>query len=150
MWIKEDPAVRAGDTRTSAVDVWVVDDSDDERLLLEAAASEARHAPNFRFVGDGNDLVSAIDGWDDALPDLIVLDVAMPGLDGHETLAILKADDRWRQVPVVMFTTSPRPADRERAFELGAADFVIKSTAFSELVQFVDSLAERVGDSVSS
>ncbi len=59
-------------------------------------------------------------------PDLVVLDVMMPGMDGHEVCRRLKADARTRDVPVIMLTALARPEDEIAAFEAGAADYVTK------------------------
>ena len=59
-------------------------------------------------------------------PDLIVLDVMMPGMDGHEVCRRLKADERTRDVPVLFLTALNRADDETLGFELGGADFVVK------------------------
>ena len=60
------------------------------------------------------------------LPDLILLDLNMPGLDGYETCRRLKADARWRAIPVLMLTALHEVADKVRGFEAGAVDFITK------------------------
>lgn len=59
-------------------------------------------------------------------PDLIVLDVMMPELDGYKTCRRLKDDERTRDVPVLFLTALTRPEDEARGFEVGAADFIHK------------------------
>ena len=59
-------------------------------------------------------------------PDLIVLDVMMPEMDGYETCRRLKADERTRHVPVLFLTALTRPEDEARGFEVGGADFIHK------------------------
>ncbi len=59
-------------------------------------------------------------------PDLILLDLNMPGLDGHETCRRLKADACWRAIPVLMLTALNEVADKVRGFEAGAVDFITK------------------------
>lgn len=59
-------------------------------------------------------------------PDLILLDVVMPGLDGYALCAALKADDRTRRIPVIFITARQAPEDEERGFRLGAADYILK------------------------
>lgn len=61
-----------------------------------------------------------------AAPDLVVLDVMMPGLDGYEVCRRLKAEARTRDVPVLFLTALSRPEDENAAFEAGGADFVHK------------------------
>ncbi len=59
-------------------------------------------------------------------PDLILLDVMMPGLDGFETCRLLKADERTRGIPVIFLTALTQPEDETRGFACGGADFIHK------------------------
>ena len=68
----------------------------------------------------------ALDWLREHLPDLILLDIKLPGRDGFELLILLKADERTRDIPVVLLTSSPSPSDIERATRLGAASYFTK------------------------
>ena len=59
-------------------------------------------------------------------PDLILLDLNMPGLDGYETCRRLKADERWHAIPVLMLTALNEVTDKVRGFAAGAVDFITK------------------------
>ncbi len=61
-----------------------------------------------------------------ATPDIILLDVAMPGIDGYETCRRLKADERWRDTPVLFLTALNETTDKVHGFEVGAVDFISK------------------------
>ena len=61
-----------------------------------------------------------------AQPDIILLDVAMPGIDGFETCRRLKKDERWRDTPVLFLTALNETTDKVRGFEVGAVDFISK------------------------
>ncbi len=63
---------------------------------------------------------------DHACPDLILLDVTMPGIDGYETCRRVKADPRWRDTPVLFLTAHHDPAEKLRGFNAGAVDFITK------------------------
>jgi len=67
------------------------------------------------------------------IPDLILLDIKMPGLNGFQVLERLKIDKTTSNIPVVMLTTSVLRRDRDKAFDLGAVDYVIKSLEGFEL-----------------
>jgi DNA-binding response OmpR family regulator len=67
------------------------------------------------------------------MPDLILLDIKMPGLNGFQVLERLKIDKTTLHIPVVMLTTSVLRQDRNKAFDLGAVDYVIKSLEGFEL-----------------
>src|SRR5512137_1889358 len=57
-------------------------------------------------------------------PDLILLDVMMPEMDGFETCRRLKAAEQWSQIPIIFLTAKTEPTDIVRGFELGAVDYV--------------------------
>jgi len=61
------------------------------------------------------------------MPDLILLDIKMPGLNGFQVLERLKIDKSTSHIPVVMLTTSVLRQDRNKAFDLGVVDYVVKS-----------------------
>lgn len=77
----------------------------------------------FRSVSDGRKAVEATRDW---LPDLLVLDVDMPAMDGFEVLAALKKDEDTKEIPVVMVTGDNKDAGVLRGLRLGAADYVVK------------------------
>ena len=83
-------------------------------------------------LGDEYDLSVAMNG-SSALqlaattpPDLILLDIMMPGMDGFEVLRRLKADRTTREIPVIFLTALSEIGDKARGFELGAVDYITK------------------------
>ncbi len=74
---------------------------------------------------------------DDELPGLILLDLNMPRMNGLEFLEHKQADDRLRDIPVVVLTTSTNARDIERSYELDAKGYIVKSIDYSK---FVDSI----------
>jgi len=73
-------------------------------------------------------------------PDIILLDILMPGLDGFQVLRQLKSEEGTRRIPVVMVTSLCEVKDRVIAFDAGADDFLSKPVAKSELLARVRSL----------
>ena len=119
--------------------VLVVDDS----ALIRAAAR----------IGLENDFeVTVAESGEEALeqacagpPDLILLDVVMPGLDGPATLAALRADQRTREVPVILVTGKDGDEDRRRFEALGVAGLIAKPFDPTGLAAEVDAILERRG-----
>jgi two-component system KDP operon response regulator KdpE len=91
-------------------------------------------------VVEANDGVEALEKVRDALPDLVLLDVMMPGMDGFETLARLR---EISTVPVIMLTVKGEETDRIRGLELGADDYVTKPFSPRELASRIRAVLRR-------
>ena len=113
--------------------ILVVDDSPDVRLALATILEDA-----------GHDVVEAEDGdqvFDLAIaehPDLVLLDVMMPRVNGFDALATLKADTRTNPIPVIMVTAKGRPEDMAMARSLGAVEYITKPWADGDVELRVD------------
>lgn len=103
------------------VKILVADDNQQIRLLVSAA---------LRILG--YELLMAVDGEEalqvatEEVPDLVLLDVQMPQLDGFEVLSFLRKRPETSGIKVVMLTTAAQVADKKRGAELGAIDYVVK------------------------
>lgn len=76
-------------------------------------------------------------------PDLVLLDIMMPGISGLEVLARWRADPATARLAVIMLTAKAQEADVERGFELGADDYVVKPFSPRELAQRVTAVISR-------
>jgi CheY-like chemotaxis protein len=120
--------------------VLVVDDEEDIRevaaLSFELAGWDVKTAPSGR---EGFAAASA------AAPDVILLDVMMPELDGPGTYALLQEDPRTREIPVVFLTAKIQSADRRRYVALGVRGVIAKPFDPLALPSEVESLLEATG-----
>jgi DNA-binding response OmpR family regulator len=113
--------------------ILVVDDSPDVRLALATILEDA-----------GHDVVESEDGdqvFDIAVsesPNLVLLDVMMPRVNGFDALAALKADTRTSPIPVIMVTAKGRPEDMAMARSLGAVEYITKPWADGDVELRVD------------
>ena len=79
----------------------------------------------------------------DAPPDLLLLDVTLPGADNYQTLERIKSDDRWRDLPILMVSALPPEEAAVRTLGLGAADFVRKPFRVRELLARIQAQLPR-------
>ena len=113
--------------------ILVVDDSEDVRLALMTILEDVGH--NVLEAEDGSEVIAMVLSGN---PELVLLDVAMPRMDGFEALKRLKADAATSDVPVIMVTAKGRPEDLAMARNLGARDYINKPWADGEVEMRVD------------
>jgi DNA-binding response OmpR family regulator len=115
--------------------------ADDDEDILELVS--------FRLERAGYEVLTARDGADalataqERQPDLAVLDVMMPGLNGYEVTQRLRADDATRDIPVILLTARVQEADVNRGFEAGADDYLRKPFSPQELRARVQAVIAR-------
>ncbi|MGK2856300.1 MAG: response regulator [Thermoanaerobaculia bacterium] len=136
------------------LDVLLVEDSPgDVRLTQEAfrEANMAKHLPNtsihLHVAADGVEAMSFLrqeDSWMRApRPDLILLDLNLPRMDGREVLALIKSDEDLKTIPTVILTTSEAEADIVQSYQLQANCYLskpIQLEAFDSLVRSINEL----------
>ena len=123
-------------------DVLLVEDSEqDAELTLRVLR---RHAPATRVVWlrDGAGALDYLFGATErdasaTDPRLVLLDIKMPRVDGHEVLRRVKADPRTRHIPVVVMTSSSVDADITTSFDVGANSYVVKPVGYDEFAEAV-------------
>ena len=112
----------------------VDDDTDDRELFCEALTevmpnSICYNAPN------GRRAITALENREIDLPDLIFLDINMPVMNGWQCLSQLKENEAYKNIPVIIYSTSSYPEDIEKALHYGALCFFSKPSSFKDLKQ---------------
>lgn len=106
---------------------------DDEVYIL--------HILDFSLEAEGFEVITASNGElcveraRQERPDLIVLDIMMPVLDGYETCRRLKADPLTKDIPVILLTAKGRDVDKRLGFEVGASEYIVKPFSPSRLIE---------------
>lgn len=135
------------DTRRPPV-ILMADDDEDDRLLVREALAEARVPGELRVVPDGGRLLDYLYRLDEysepgrsPRPRLVLVDLNMPRVDGHEALRRIRAEPAFRVLPVVVLTTSRADADIARGYELGANTVITKPASFDGMVELMRALS---------
>ena len=113
-----------------SLQILVVDDDDADALMISEALESTDHQANVDRVVDGREALDYLRRVgrfvDAARPDLILLDLNMPRMDGRETLAAIKSDDDLKAIPVVILTTSGAAPDIVSSYQHRANAYVTK------------------------
>ncbi len=124
------------------VTILCADDDPDDRMLLREALEEIGFAHDLHFTEDGEQLMAYLrheGAYDDPgrspAPDLLLLDLNMPRLDGREALLRIRADPDLNAIPIVVMSTADSADDIHMAYSAGANSFVVKPASFEELVR---------------
>jgi len=118
--------------------VLVVEDEPDIRNLIAFALEYAGY--KVLVSADGED---ALRQADEELPDLILLDVKMPRMDGYEACQLLRAKHSTKDIPVVFLSARGQDSEIQRGLELGAEEYILKPFAPDELYRRVGAILER-------
>jgi CheY-like chemotaxis protein len=121
-------------TTNAAIELLLVEDDPGDVLMTTEALEESKLLVQLHIVRDGEEAVAFLRRQGDHAqapkPDLILLDLNLPRLDGREVLAIIKGDPELRRIPVVILTTSEAEEDVLRSYDLHANAYVTKPVDF--------------------
>lgn len=116
----------------------MADDDQEDCLLARIGFEESAIEGEIRFVENGEELLDYLRSGDPR-PDLILLDLNMPRMDGREALLEIKSDQQLRNIPVVILTTSRQEKDVKFCLDAGACEFKTKPVEISEWVDVINS-----------
>lgn len=118
------------------VKILLADDDVEDRFIMEEAFNELGLPQVVGFVENGEKVITFLDNIPDTgnLPSLIVLDLNMPLLNGTETLRILKNNDRYAGIPVMIFSTSVNEIEKDLCLSIGAASYITKPVKYDECI----------------
>lgn len=129
--------------------VLLVEDNPRDVRLTQRAFTQASLPHDLRVVRDGDEALAYLhregaysEPQISPRPDVILLDLNLPRMGGHELLRQLKQDQRFRQIPILVLTTSGRPDDVRLAYEAGANAYLLKPVEFARFTEVMGYLGK--------
>jgi CheY-like chemotaxis protein len=128
------------------IEVLLVEDDENDVLIAREALADAKVLNRLTVIGDGAEVLAYLRGEGEhagaARPDLILLDLNLPGRDGRRVLADVKSDPDLRRIPVVVLTASAAEEDVLRSYDLHANAYVTKPVDFERFVEVIRQIDE--------
>ncbi|MCZ6876221.1 MAG: response regulator [bacterium] len=129
--------------------ILLVEDNPRDVRLTQRAFAQTDMSHDLCVVRDGDEALAYLqregqykEPQASPRPDLILLDLNLPRMNGHELLDSLKQDQRFRQIPIIVLTTSERPVDIRMAYEAGANAYLLKPVEFARFTEIVEHLGK--------
>ena len=121
--------------------IWIVEDDEDIREIVLYALRSA----NFEVLGfeNGDDFFAALEKRGVIRPDLVILDIMLPGEDGLSILKKLRQNSYYQTLPTIMLTAKGSEHDRVKGLDLGADDYLTKPFGVMELISRIKALLRR-------
>lgn len=128
------------------VEILLLEDEPSDAYLVKMALKEGKVLAHLHHVVDGRDGLDFLNKTEKYAnaprPDLIFLDLNMPRMNGCEFLTSIKADDRYKGIPVVVLTTSDVEKDVVSSYQLGATSYITKPVDMPQFVKAIQQIGE--------
>ncbi len=132
--------------KCKAAEVLLVEDDPADVELTRETLADAKVLTRLHVVGDGLEALAFLrreEKFADApRPDLVLLDLNLPRMDGRAFLAEIRADDRFKSIPVVVLTTSQAEEDIVKSYRLGANCYITKPVGLTEFARVVNAIED--------
>lgn len=122
--------------------IYLADDDDDDRTMFSEALHEIDSTVVLTQTKDGKQLMEILSDDPDPLPEVIILDINMPKVDGFECLEQIKQNANLKKLPVIMLSTSTDPDTIDKALELGATAYAVKPSSFDGLKSLIKNVLQ--------
>ena len=126
-------------TKKADIKILLVDDSPSNNLLLQNILEEEGYAPITSFDGK-----NALEIIRKEKPDLVLLDIMMPEIDGFEVLEDIVTNDDTKDIKVIIITARKDTEDRNRAIDLGVIDYIIKPIDIDYLLKRIEYVVQKI------
>lgn len=134
------------DTKLSTI-LLVEDNQDDYEATVRSLKKNHFMNP-IKWCKNGRDAIDYLyqrgsyEASEEPTPDLVLLDLNMPGIDGRQVLETMKSDDKLRHIPVVILTTSADAKDVDKCYDLGASTYIQKPVSFEGLTEAIRTMKD--------
>ena len=132
----------------TALILLVEDNPMDVELIIDAF-KESRLGNKIQVAGNGKEALKFLFGEEEyqdreqyPLPDIVLLDLKMPGIDGHEVLRRIKGTDKLKRLPVIILTSSRDEGDRAMSYDNGANSYLVKPVSFDDFLEVVKQVSD--------
>lgn len=126
--------------------ILLIDDDADDAELFQEALEEIDGTIDCYVTADAEGALQQLQQVTAQRPDIIFLDINMPGMNGWQCLEKLKASTELKQIPVIIYSTSSAPRDRDIAAGLGAVGLLTKPSDYRELIRALSALIRQPGE----
>jgi CheY-like chemotaxis protein len=116
--------------------ILMIDDDDEDRMLMQDMFVEIGAPDVAHYEGSGETALSYLSTLaENELPSVIVLDLNMPKLNGTQVLRMLKENEKFKDITVIIYSTSVNYIEKEETIKLGAHSYVIKPSSYEEYLE---------------
>ena len=115
----------------------IVDDDADDRMLFIEAVREIDETIECKIAKNGEQALELLRNIEYPLPDFIFLDIRMPRIDGKKCLSEIKKDERLKDIPVIIYTTSKAVEESKELIDMGAFHFISKPSNADEIFYLI-------------
>jgi len=124
----------------SSKPILLLEDDSIDAMTIKRALKDIKMSNPLVHVPNGEEGLTYLNNGDNAKPCVILLDLNMPKMNGFEFLKIAKTDEKLKQIPVIVLTTSKDEQDKVESFQLSVAGYIVKPTDYKKFVDAVKTL----------
>lgn len=132
---------------TTEPHILFVDDDEEDHLIMLQYFRDQRKDQHIRFIKNGRDALRFLEEVppNSSLPRLIVLDLNMPIMNGTQTLLEMKRNKRFRDIPVIILSTSENENEKRKCLSLGAREYLVKPITYDEGLRLTEKFTGYLG-----